>query len=184
MAADPQENPTVYEHPTIGNFPIPGTRVVRTAGGERSMKVEQQQQPGFAGAFTIVKIEDMATITYRIDCADKPARDAVKAWLPAMRAAQKARPKPTAFAFYDPALEHNEIKNVIVQLVGGWDHNEKSGMWSVNITFAEWKKRVPVGGGAAPRAKNANEEKMEKNKERIAQREAVLAAARDAKKGK
>lgn len=161
MAADPRENPTVYEHPTLENIPIPGTRVVRTQGGERSMKVEQQQQPGYAGAFTTVKIEDMATITYRIDCADKAARDAVKAWLPAMRAAQKARPKPTAFAFYDPALEHNEIKSVIVSLIGGWDHNEKTDMWSVVITFAESKKRVPVGGGAGPRAKTEIEKKIE-----------------------
>jgi len=161
MAADPDENPTVYEHPTLDDVPIPGTRVVRTQGGDRQMKVEQQQQPGFAGAFTIVKIEEMAALSYAIECADKAARDAVKAWLPAMRAAQKKRPKPTAFRFYDPALEHNEIKNVVVQQIGGWTKDDKSGKWTVTIAFAEWKKRVPIGGGAAPRAKTEIEKQIE-----------------------
>lgn len=164
MAADPQDNPALYEHPTLDNIPIPGTRVVRTGGGERTMKVEQQQQPGFAGAFTLVKMEDMATVSYRIDCADKPARDAVNAWLPAMRAAQKSWPKPTVFRLYDPALEHNEIRNVIVQKVGGWQKEYKSGMWSVDIALAEWKKRVPIGGVAKPRPKSEAEKEIEQLK--------------------
>lgn len=181
MAADPQDNPTIYEHPTLDSIPIPGTRVVRTGGGERTMKVEQQQQPGFAGAFTLVKIEDMATVSYRIDCADKPARDAVNAWLPAMRAAQKSRPKPTVFRFYDPALEHNEIRNVIVQRVGGWQKDDKSGMWSVDVALAEWKKRVPIGGAAGPRPKSDIEKQIE---DLNAQNKALDAQLAALKKGK
>ena len=165
MAADPLDNPTIYEHPTLEGVPIPGTRVVRLQGGDRDMKVEQQQQPGFAGAFTVVRGEEMALMTYRIECADKASRDAVRAWLPAMRAAQKARSggyfKPTAFRFSDPAIEHNEVKSVVVKTIGGWERTEKSNLWSVTVTFAEWKKRIPVGGGAAPRAKNEIEQKIE-----------------------
>lgn len=151
MAAHPSENPTLYEHPTLENVPIPGTRVVRTGGGERSQKVEQQQQPGFAGAFTLVKLEDMATVSYRIECADKPAWEAVIPFLQVLRKGMRQRPKPAQYRFSDPALEHNEIRSVVVQSIGGLTKTDPSGLWSVEVTFAEWKKRVPVGGPTAPR---------------------------------
>lgn len=176
MAADPSENPTIYEHPALENVPIPGTRVVRTGGGERSQKVEQQQQPGFAGAFTLVKIEDMATVSYRIECADKPARDAVRSFLEVLRKGQKQRPRPAVYRFSDPALEHNEIRSVVVSSLGGWTKADPSGLWSVEVTFSEWKKRVPVGGAAAPRAKTDTEKQIEALNEQNKQLEKQLAA--------
>lgn len=165
MAADSSENPGIYEHPTLDGIPIPGTCVTRQQGGDRDIKVEQQQQPGFAGAFTMVRGEEMALVTYQIECVDKASRDAVRAWLPAMRAAQKARQggylRPTAFRFSDPALEHCEIRSVIVKTIGGWVRVKPSNKWTIDVTFAEWKKRVPIGGAAGPRAKSEVEKLIE-----------------------
>ncbi|MFO0588839.1 MAG: hypothetical protein U0441_14915 [Polyangiaceae bacterium] len=161
MAADPSEAPNLWDHPTLEGQPIPGTRVVRTSGGDRSQKVEQQQQPGYAGAFTMVKLEDMATVSYRIECVDKAARDAVKPFLEVLRKGQKQRPKPAVYRFSDPALEHNEIRSVVVQSIGGWTRDEKRNLYSVDLVLAEWKKRVPVGGPTAPRAKTDIEKQIE-----------------------
>ena len=49
----------------------------------------------------------------------------------------------------------------LVQSIGGWDHDTKSGMWSVVVIFAEYKKRVPMPTGAGPRAKTDVEQKIE-----------------------
>jgi len=161
--ADISITPDAFDHPTLDGIPIPGTRVVRLDGGDRDMQVEQQRQPGVAGAFTVVRGEEMMLISYDIECADKKTRDEVNAFLPAMRQAQKRRAfggvngsffQPTVFRFYDPALEHNEITSVIVKLVGGWRHELPSRMARVKLVFAENKRRVPIGGLAAPRPKS------------------------------
>lgn len=161
MAADPEDVPALYDHPTIEGVPLPGTRVVRTGGGERSMKVEQMQEVGYAGAFTVAKIEDMATVTYRIDCADRDTRAATRSFLEVLRKGQKQRPKPAVYRFSDPALEHNEVRSVVTQKIGPWVPSQPSGMWSVEVSFSEWKKRVPIGGSVAPRAKTGLEKELE-----------------------
>lgn len=151
--ADPRDNPGAYDHPTLDGQGTPGARATRVSGGGRSSKVEQVQSPGFAGAFTKpAVIEDMATVSYRIDCANKADFTEVRVWLEMLRRGQKQRPKCRVYQFYDPALEHCEIHNVIVQSLGGWDHDKKSGMWSVVVAFAEYKRPVPMPTGAATRA--------------------------------
>lgn len=170
MAADPEDNPTIWEHPTLDGIPIPGTRVVRTGGGERELKIEQAQQVGYAGAFTAVRGEEMVIIGYRIECADRATRAAVVPWLAVMRMGQEKKAagstgqifKPAVYRFYDPALEHNRIGSVVVHKIGGWYRpNEKSNLWAVDVSFKEWKKSVKIGGTVAPRAKTDNEKTIE-----------------------
>lgn len=170
MAADPEDNPTIWEHPTLEGIPIPGTRVVRTGGGERELKIEQAQQVGYAGAFTAVRGEEMVIIGYRIECADRATRAAVNPWLVVMRKGQEQKAagstgqifKPAVYRFYDPALEHNRINSVVVHKIGGWYRpNEKSNLYAVDVSFKEWKKSVKIGGAVAPRAKSETEKAIE-----------------------
>lgn len=170
MAADPIDNPALWDHPTLDGIPIPGTRVVRTGGGERELKIEQAQQVGYAGAFTAVRGEELATVAYRIEAVDKPTRQAVNAWLAVIRNAQERKApgvsgsffKPTAYRFSDPALEHLKISSVIPHKIGGWYRpNEKSGLYCVDVSFKEWKKPVKIGGTVAPRAKTETEKAIE-----------------------
>lgn len=170
MAADPEDNPTIWEHPTLEGIPMPGTRVVRTGGGDRELKIEQAQQVGYAGAFTAVRGEEMVVIGYRIECADRATREAVKPWLQVMRLGQEKRGvgttgqifKPAVYRFYDPALEHNKINSVVVHKIGGWYRpSEKSNLWAVDVSFKEWKKSVKIGGAVAPRAKSEMEQKID-----------------------
>lgn len=164
--ADPRDNPGAYDHPTFDGKGTPGARAQRVSGGERSAKVEQVQSPGFAGAFTKpAVIEDMATVSYRIDCANQAERAETRVWLEMLRHGQKQRPKCRVYQFFDPALEHCEIHNVIVKSLGGWDHDKKSGMWSVVVAFAEYKRPVPLPTGAGPRAKTEAETKIERAQE-------------------
>lgn len=194
MAADPEDNPTIWEHPTLDGIPMPGTRVVRTGGGERELKIEQAQQVGFAGAFTAVRGEEMVTISYRIECADKATRAAVVPWLVVMRMGQEKKAtgsvgqifKPAVYRFYDPALEHNRIGSVVVHKIGGWYRpNEKSNLWAVDVSFKEWKKSVKIGGTVAPRAKSDRENAIEGIETRKAEVKKALQAKIDAyNKGK
>lgn len=187
MAADPLDNPELWLRPTLDGQPVPGTRVVLTSGGERALKVEQAQMVGYAGAFTAVRGEEMTTLSYRIECADAPARAAVRTWLEVMRIGQQRKGqgvvgqifKPAVYRIFDPALEHNQIANVLCKSIGRWYRpNEKSGLWAVDITFAEWKKPVKIGGIVAPRAKTQTEQEIENQQAQNKALEARVAAAK------
>lgn len=170
MAADPLDNPEIWTRPTLDGVPIPGTRVVMTSETARAMKVEQAQQVGYAGAFTAVRGEEMPTLDYRIECADQATRAAVRTWLEVMRIGQKQRAqgtvgsifKPATYRFQDAHVEHLEIKLVICARIGRWYRpNERSNLWAVNVSFAENKKPIKIGGTTAPRAKTEVEQKIE-----------------------
>lgn len=170
MAADPLDNPELWTRPTLDGIPIPGTRVVCTAGGDRTLKVEQAQQVGYAGAFTAVRGEEMPTLTYRIECADRATREAVKPWLEVMRLGQQKKGqgivgqifKPATYRFQDAHVEHNGINQVIMKRIGRWYRpNEKSNLWAIDVEFAENKKPVKIGGQVKARAKTDVETKIE-----------------------
>lgn len=171
MAADPTDNPTLWDHPTLDGIPIPGSRVVRTSGGEIELKIEQAQQVGYAGAFTAVRGQELATVAYRIEAVDKPTRQAVMAWLAVIKVGMEKRAtgsaggsifKPQVYRFSDPAVEHLKIGSVIPHKMGSWYRpNEKSGLYAVDVSFKEWKKPIKIGGTVAPRAKTETEKQIE-----------------------
>jgi hypothetical protein len=143
----PFENPTAYNSITIEGVDTPGLCTFK-GGGDRKLKIEGQQAPGFTGAFTVCRGEELPTIDYEIHVWTKEDYRALQELAAKLRAAQKKRP-PKILELVDLAVAHNEIARVVVASVGAFT-SPKTGKWFLPVSFAAWQKRKPIGGVPKP----------------------------------
>lgn len=159
MAVDHEQNPQAYLKPVLNGERLPGTRVVRTSGGNRAMEIAHLQEPSTIGSTTKVVKAKPGTITYRVECVEAADREAGRNWKKwAYRQMVKRRP-PATFQLVDLAIEESMINHVVIADLGGWDIDYKTGLWSFSVTFEEATKGVKVGGTAV--AKDELDKKLD-----------------------
>jgi hypothetical protein len=179
MATSPLQSPEQYDYITLDGVKSPGL-CIRSSGGERKQKWENQQAPGFAGAFTVFRGEEISTIEYQFQLWEPEHFIAWDSFVATLRAGQKKRP-PRVYDLVDLTIDHNEIKQVAAVSIG---RQEKLGptKWGYTVAFTEYRKRKPIGGVPLPKGKTEIEQKIERlnseNKALGQQLDARLAAVR------
>jgi hypothetical protein len=144
---DPITNPTAFDRITLDGREV-AVLAEATDGGDREQVVEQQQSPGFAGAYTVVKQEKLSALTYRFHCWLPAHFQALRPWLDTFKAGRKKRP-PRVYVLGDLSVEHNEIKQVICSKVSRLI-KVSQGRYAYDVHFDEYRKRRPIGGVAVP----------------------------------
>lgn len=144
---NPLNTPKAFDYIMLDGVKSPGY-CERTDGGERSITIEDQQSPGFAGAYVVVKGEKISTITYRFHIW---TIDQWKEWgrFEAMlKAGSKKRP-PRVYQLVDLFLRGTEVKQVVLETMSR--HTQvKIGHHAIDVKFHEYRKKKPIGGVAIP----------------------------------
>lgn len=152
----------------------------RASGGDRIQKVEQVQSPQYLGAYTMVRLEEMVTLDYEVEVWTIEDYNWLRTMLQVLRQGMKKRVRgPRVYELQDLTLEHIECKNVVCYKLTGLRHIGK-GKHSTVIGFAEWKRKVPVGG--PPKA--APKSDLEKQVERMNNENKALQAQLDGARAK
>lgn len=146
--SNPIEDPDLYNCITLDGTRSPGLADLDGNGGDRGQKWENQQAPGFAGAITIFKGEEISEVAYRFTLWEIPHFAAWDVFAAMLRAGTKKRP-PRVYALVDPAVSHNEIKAVAVANVGALKRIAAS-KWAVVVRFTEYRKPKIAGGPIKP----------------------------------
>lgn len=179
--------PTACDCFTLDGARSPGIARL-TGGGNRAENWQNQQGPGFTGAFTVFRYEEISTVTYEIRLLTPEHCDDFDTWIAMLNAGKDQRPNPRVYTIVDPRIAHNGITMVsyadsspIKQPTPGEARHV------YEIKFTEVKRRKPTGGVAKP--KNALEEKIRVlngiNAGLTKERDAALATARkDAARGR
>jgi hypothetical protein len=154
---DPISNPAAFERITLNDKEIP-LFCERSEGGDREWVIEQQQSPGYAGAYTAVKNERLSSVTYRFHLWLPSHFVLFRPWLDTFRAGQKRRP-PRTYTVNDLSIEHNEIKQLVVRRISPLV-KVSPGRYAYDIGGDEYRKRRPIGGVAVP-AKTEAERELE-----------------------
>jgi hypothetical protein len=157
----PFEVPEIYNAPTLDGIAMRGLWKI-TSGAERITKLEQVQSPQYAGAFTIVRLEEMVNLEYKVEVITNDDYKWLQTMLQVFRQGQKLRaPKgPRTYKLEDPTIAHLEVRLVGLSKLTKLEHVGK-GKHVTTIGFGEWKKKVPFGGPPAARPKTELEQKIE-----------------------
>jgi hypothetical protein len=139
----PFENPEAYDSITLDGVDTPGLCTFK-GGGDRKRKIESQQAPGFGGAFTLDRGEEVPSIDYEIHVWTLDQYKALQVLAAKLRQTQKSRP-PKVIQLVDLAIAHNEIARVVCEVLGAFQ-SSKPGRWFLPVKFIEWRKRKPLGG--------------------------------------
>lgn len=175
----PISNPGSYDFFTIDGVKSPGLSKI-ISGGNRAQEWQDQKAPGFAGAFTVFRGEQLTKITYEFSL-----------WLPEHFAAwdkliamlvegKDRRPSPRVYTLVDLRVVHNKVTSVSYADATA-QMNPTTGKWTYQLELKEVKKRKPIGGPAlGPRTEleKAIDAADGKVKALTAQRDAAFAAAR------
>lgn len=173
----PFEIPQAYDAPTVGGQKMRGMwRLV--GGGERAQKVEQVQAPGFLGAFTIVRLEGMVDLEYRVEVWTVEDYNWLRTMLQVFRQGMKLRPPkgPVVYDIQDLAIEHLEIKRAVCAKLTKIEHAGR-GKHVTLIGFGEYKKKLPLGGTPAARPQSETEKTIERVNDDLTKMKAELATA-------
>ena len=155
--SNPIEDPSLYNYFTLDGERSPGLAVLES-GGDRGQKWENQQAPGFAGAITIFKGEEISKVSYQIVLWEVAHFAAWEAFAATLRAGAKKRP-PRVYALSDPAVAHSEIKAVSLANLGPLKKIGPS-KWAYVVEFTEYRKPKAAGGPIKP-AQNEQEKANE-----------------------
>lgn len=158
----PFEVPELYNAPVLDGLPMRGLWKI-VGGAERITKLEQVQSPQYAGAFTIVRLEEMVNLEYRVEVITNDDYKWLQTMLAVLRQGQKLRPPkgPRTYKLEDPTIAHLEVRLVGVSKLTKLEHVGK-GKHATIIGFGEWKKKVPFGGPPVARPKSEIEQQIEK----------------------
>ena len=159
---------TPFEHPEVFNAPVVDGAAMRglwkiASGAERVTPVQQVQSPQYAGAYSIVRIEEMVSIEYRVEVITLDDYRWLQAMLAVFRQGQKLRPPkgPRTYKLEDPTIAHLDVRLVTVSKLTKIEHLGK-GKHATTIGLSEWKKKVPFGGPPAARPKSEVEQEIER----------------------
>lgn len=165
--ANPLLTPSAYDKITLDKAPSPGF-VKRTSGGDRPYKIDQAQAPGFMGAYTLFRYEELANIEYRFFVWYDPGKGVkgfvaeyakLEAFLAQLNRGNKSRP-PKAYVFQDLYLSHNAINSIVAQSIGPIEKDHEKLLWSAAVRFAEYK-RLNLFGGAPKPPQNEQEKRLQ-----------------------
>lgn len=163
----PFEVPENFDAPALDGVQMRGRWKIQ-GGAERVTKLEQVQSPQYAGAYTLVRLEEMVNITYAVEVITNDDYKWLQTMLQVLRQGQKLRPPkgPRTYKLEDPRIQHLEVRLVGVSKLTDIEHVGK-GKHRTIVGFGEWKKKVPFGGPPAARPKTELEEKIERKNNSI-----------------
>jgi len=157
--SNPIDQPWLYDYITIDDEKVP-VLVKHASGFDREVVVEQQQSPGYAGAYTVVKQEKLMEGTFRFMCW-LPAHFATMDALIARFNAGKLKRPPRVYRIGDAAVAHNQLKQIVIGKISPLIEVSHSPiMYAYDIGVFEYRKRRPIGGVAVPE-KTADDTKIE-----------------------
>ena len=148
----PFDTPSAYDFFTLDGEESPLCYI--NSGGHRIQQVQKQQAPGFGGAFTVFRIEEISDVEYEFPAWNAAQYAVVKAFAAKLVAGSRKRPVK-AYKFLDLRLEHIGIKLVSPFDISPLDKSKGSQMRRLLVKFVESKKLQPFGG--VPSASPANE---------------------------
>lgn len=143
----PLEQPFAYDTITLDQQLVALACIIKS-GGEREMDFQIQQAPGFGGAFTVMRLEQISAVEYEFHM-----------WLPVhflawdglvamLNAGRKKRP-PRVYKLGDLRLAGTEITDIACVGIGP-QFIVSPGKWGRVVKFTEYRKRRPVGGPLRP----------------------------------
>jgi hypothetical protein len=145
----PFDTPGAYDYFTLDGEKSPLCYI--TVGGHRIQQVQKMQAPGFGGAFTVFRIEEISEVEYEFPAWNAAQYKLIETFAEKMAAGARKRPVK-AYKFLDLRLRHIGIKQVSPFDLGPLDKAKGSQMRRFTCKFIESKKLAPFGGvpSAAP----------------------------------
>lgn len=172
--ADPWTTPGLYDRITLDGEEVACLAMID--GGDRTSPIEQQQSPGYAGAYTLAKWERLSEVTYEFRMWEPEHLTTMRAWIARLHAGRKKRPHPKVWRLGDRRLEHNAITQVCTETISRLIQPEAGvQLYVFRVVFKEYGKRRPLGGVALP-AKTETDKQIEF----VAAQNAALAKQLDA----
>lgn len=176
----PIDNPGAFDVFKLDSLFSPFSRIAECNG--RELTWQEQQAPGFSGAFVIFRGERLVSVTYSVEIIDRPGF-AKEAPLSAYcNAAKNARP-PRGMHLIDLRLADLRIPQVALARLP-WLETVEPGHWVKKYKFQEYK-RLQIAGGPVQAPRNAFEKKIADAQAELkgatANADAALAAARAAR---
>lgn len=157
--ADPWTNPRLYDRITLDGEEVECLAVID--GGDRTSPIEQQVSPGYAGAYTVAKLEKLSEVSYEFRMWEPAHLKTMRAWIARLHAGRKKRPNPKVWRLGDPRLEHNSITQVVTETISRLIQPEPGvGLYVFRVVFKEYGKRRQIGGVALP-AKTETDKQIE-----------------------
>ena len=176
----PIDAPAAHDVFKLDQILSPFTRIVECNG--REYKWQEQQAPGFSGAFVVFRGEALVSVTYGIEIIDRPGFAKKDVLLAYVAAAAKKR-APQGMRLSDLRLAEMRIPQVALARLP-WMETIEPGHWVYKIKFQEYK-RLQLAGGPMQAPRNAFEQKIAAAQDELkgaqANADAALAAARAAR---
>ena len=171
----PLEQPYVYDTITLDQQLVALACIIKGGGG-RTVEFQNQQAPGFGGAFTVMRMEQISTVDYEFHMWLPVHFQAWDRLVAMLNAGRKKRP-PRVYKLGDLRLAGTEITDIACVGIGP-QFIVTPGKWGRVVKFTEYRKRRPIGGPLAP--KSAREEKIDALNTENKALEVQLAAAKAA----
>jgi len=155
MSTNPFDSPDAFDFFTLDKVKSPLCYI--TSGGHRIQQVQKLQAPGFGGAFTAFRIEEISDVEYEFVAWDASQYAVIEAFAEKLVAGSRKRPVKS-YTFLDLRLRHIGIKQVSPYDISPIDKPKGSQLRRFTCKFVESKKLVPFGG--VPSAAPANEHQV------------------------
>lgn len=154
-SANPIANPGAFDVFKLGGVFSPFSKISSCNGRKRIF--QEQQAPGFLGAFLVDRGEKLVEVTYDVIIISPAMFTAVRPLLALCAAANKARPIQ-GLKLIDLRLADLRIPQIAVEVMP-WQEQLEPGKWGYKFQFHEYK-RLQVAGGPVQAPRNAFEEKI------------------------
>lgn len=180
--SNPIDSPDLFDLYTLDGRRSPGITKI-TSGGERALNWTKQQGMLTVGASTILRYEEIATVTYQHtlwDVAQFPEWDE---WAQFLNSAVDVRP-PKAWVLGDERLKHCRIAAVALEKLGPQMVGGRGGPWTHTVQFTAYKKPKPLGGAVQAPQTEVERDILRLNAENKALNDQNDAARKAARKGK
>lgn len=120
----------------------------------RTVEIQDMQQPGFAGAIAVQRLEKIWTGTYRYKLWSSADYEYDKQFVAELRAGMKKGNAPTGilgqgrrarvWRLSDPRLQGLDVVNVLVEHIGTLEIGGPGKASTREIKFHEWKKPIQL----------------------------------------
>lgn len=175
----PIDAPAAFDIFKLDQLLSPFTRITECNG--RELTWQEQQAPGFVGAFVVFRGEKLLSVTYGVELIDRPGFARLAPLVAYCNAAKNARP-PRGMKLIDLRLADMHIPQVAMARLP-YQELLEPGKWGYKFKFQEYR-RLQIAGGVAQAPRNAFEVKIEAAQSELrgatAQADEATAAARAA----
>ncbi len=145
-AANPISNPAAFDVFRLDKLFSPFSRITECNG--RELTWQEQQAPGFLGAFVVFRGEKLVSVTYSVEIIARPGFAAAAPLMAYCHAAKTARP-PKGMRLIDLRLADLRIPQVALARLP-WQEQIEPGKWGYKFKFQEYRRLQIAGGVPKP----------------------------------